>query len=441
MCELSNKKLCTNNKCHICYVKSFASNPYAINWSPNNDCSPRQISIRCSIKKKFICPKCGHEYETGPNSITTNHHKCIFCANLKLCDDLECNTCSAKSLLVDPICEYWSDENDKSPREIFKSSSIKVKIVCPTCKHTYEMTPATITSKENPCPCPYCCNPPQKLCGSMQCEHCLCKSFFYHEKAEYWSEKNDTTPILVFMGSKKKFWFKCYCGHEFLTSLYSITGLNSWCPFCCPIPKKLCNNENCRMCYLNSFASCYQSIFMTDDNEKTARQIAKYSGIKCSFHCINCNNIYIAAVYSVTRGSWCNCRHNKTENKLYEFLKTIINTEIKRQKRFDWCKRQICCSFDFFIKELGLIIELDGRQHFVQVSNWDSPEINQKNDLYKMKCCNLHNYSVIRIYQPLVWENKEDWDSQLKQAIKKYDEPTNIYIGKIYDSYRHVYNL
>lgn len=32
-----------------------------------------------------------------------------------------------------------------------------------------------------------------------------------------------------------------------------------------------------------------------------------------------------------------------------------------------------------------IIIELDVPHHFVQISNWESHEINQKTDKYKMK--------------------------------------------------------
>jgi hypothetical protein len=50
-----------------------------------------------------------------------------------------------------------------------------------------------------------------------------------------------------------------------------------------------------------------------------------------------------------------------------------------------------------------IIIELDGLQHFKQVSNWKSPDDNLINDKYKMKCVNENNYSIIRILQDDVY--------------------------------------
>ena len=39
---------------------------------------------------------------------------------------------------------------------------------------------------------------------------------------------------------------------------------------------------------------------------------------------------------------------------------------------------------DFVIEEMNIIIELDGEQHFTQVSNWTSPEIQVEKDKYKI---------------------------------------------------------
>lgn len=68
--------------------------------------------------------------------------------------------------------------------------------------------------------------------------------------------------------------------------------------------------------------------------------------------------------------------------------------------------------------------------------NWDSPAKIQKNDKYKMKLANENGYSVIRIFQVDVWNDKNDWENNLNKAIKKYNNPTNIFIGKTYDQYK-----
>lgn len=80
--------------------------------------------------------------------------------------------------------------------------------------------------------------------------------------------------------------------------------------------------------------------------------------------------------------TWCPFCVNKTETKLYEWLKKFY-PEVKVQVKYNWCKNNRCLPFDFCIEDLKLIIELDGDQHFKQVSNWTSVEKIQITDRKK----------------------------------------------------------
>ena len=91
---------------------------------------------------------------------------------------------------------------------------------------------------------------------------------------------------------------------------------------------------------------------------------------------------------------------------------------IKRQFKTEWCKNTKYLPFDFVIDERRIIIELDGPQHFKQVSNWISPEINLTNDLFKMDCANKNGFSVIRILQEDVLHDRYDWLSELINKIE-----------------------
>ncbi len=94
----------------------------------------------------------------------------------------------------------------------------------------------------------------------------------------------------------------------------------------------------------------------------------------------------------------------------YEKLKTIY-PELEQQYKTDWCKNlktKRYLPFDFVLNNYKIIIELDGSQHFIQVSNWKASDENLINDKYKMKCANDNNYSVIRIIQYNVYNDKYD---------------------------------
>ena len=75
--------------------------------------------------------------------------------------------------------------------------------------------------------------------------------------------------------------------------------------------------------------------------------------------------------------------------------------------------------FDFVIEELKIIIELDGEQHFAQVSNWTSPEIQIEKDKYKINCANNNGFSMIRLLQNDVLKDKINWIQEIKISISK----------------------
>jgi len=117
--------------------------------------------------------------------------------------------------------------------------------------------------------------------------------------------------------------------------------------------------------------------------------------------------------------SWCPFCKNKTEGILHKWLNENYKN-IVYQPRFEWCKDKRKLPFDFLLEEFKLIIELDGAQHFEQVSNWKSPEETQIVDKFKMECALKNSYSVIRIKQDDIWNNKIDWKNILINSIKLY---------------------
>jgi len=80
---------------------------------------------------------------------------------------------------------------------------------------------------------------------------------------------------------------------------------------------------------------------------------------------------------------------------------------------FTWSQNKI---YDFVIK--NIIIELDGAQHFEQVSNWQLLEKTQENDTLKNKLALENGYNMIRICQRIVWNDKEDWEKSINKCYK-----------------------
>jgi very-short-patch-repair endonuclease len=283
--------------------------------------------------------------------------------------------------------------------------------------------------------CPYCAN--KKLCDDTTCESCLNKSFALHEKSQQWSKTNgDITPIQVFKSSGKKYWFDCnICFHSFETVLSSITR-GQWCSYCSNPPKKLCDDTICEGCSNKSFASHEKSQCWSKKNgDITPRQVFRSSNTRFWFDCDKCIHQFETTLSGITRGQWCPYCYNKTEGKLYEKLKVLYPSVVTQFKQ-NWCKNITYLPYDFCIPELNIIIELDGLQHFKQVSSWKSPEETFANYKYKEQCANANNYSMIRLLQDDVWFDKYDWCKELCNAIEDIQQQpaggtvTNKYLCK-----------
>ncbi len=134
---------------------------------------------------------------------------------------------------------------------------------------------------------------------------------------------------------------------------------------------------------------------------------------------------------------------NKTEYKIYKFLKYNFScdTNIIHQFKTDFCKNKRKLPYDFCLEKFKIIIELDGCQHFKQISNWKCPKETQKVDFYKRKVANDNGYKIIRLLQKDVWFGNYDWENVLYIYIDKLadeEKITNVYLtsdSTLYDNY------
>jgi len=421
-----NNLLCNDDNCKTCFNKSFASSNKSKFWSDKNKIKPRDVFKSSSQKYYFNCNKCDHEFESTLNNITNNHW-CGYCSNDLLCNDDKCKICYNKSFASSSKSKFWSDKNEVKPRDVFKSSNCAYKFNCDKCNHEFESQLDVITRDHW---CPFCTN--KQLCDNKKCDLCFDKSFAAIDKSKYWSAKNELKPRDVFKSTDQKFYFNCdKCNHKFVSQLSSITA-GKWCIFCANL--KLCGNIKCDYCINKTFSKNEKSKYWSDKNELKPEEVFMNSQRKYIFNCNLCNNEYIATLNSINiNNTWCSCTNNKTETILFDWLKENYKN-VEKQKKFEWCKNQTYLPFDFCLEDYKILIELDGEQHFKQISNWDPPEKINKNDKYKMDIANKHNYSIIRIYQPDVFNNKNDWKCKLENSIKKYKKIINIFIGEIYNN-------
>lgn len=418
-CSATSKKLCGKYDCSSCYERSFISHPKAKFWSSKNLLKPIQVFKNSNKKYLFDCADCGHEIEMMVKNVSIGQW-CNYCNRDGLCNNESCQFCYNKSFASHPMAKNWSNKNDILPRNILKGSERKILFDCDKCNHSFESKLFSVSSGTK---CPYCTN--QKLC-QYECDLCFNKTCASHEMAKVWSQLNNFSPREIFLQSNKKIIFNCSsCSHQYETTPNHYYNRNGSCPYCAN--KYLCSLEDCQKCYDKSFASHHFANCWSDKNNNIPRNVFKGSETKFMFNCNTCNSEFESKLYNVLTGYWCPYCKNKTEAKLLSFLKENY-TDYKSQLRFNWCrysKTDNIMPFDFGFNNDKILIELDGDQHFKQVSNWDSPESVQEKDIEKINYSIKNGYSVIHIYQNEVWNDIYDWKTILKNAIENLKENKN----------------
>ncbi len=446
----SNQKLCDDGNCDPCFARSFASYEKSKFFSNKNDFTPRQIG-RSSMKMCiFDCSNCNEEYISNPNNVSKGYwckcsrknksskypnKKILAIDNKKEKKEIPVinnknNIPFEKSFATTTLSALWSTKNEKLPTDYTKYSKTICYFECDKCNHTFKKSLQNVSNGQG---CQYCSNASCLLCEDKNCNDCFIKSFASVTNSKYWSNKNEKSPRDYFKFSDFKAFFDCDCGHTFNSPISTIS-YDMWCPYCAS--KTLCGDIGCKTCFDKSFATHSKSEFFSNKNILKPHQIFKSANQKVIFDCPYCKNEYFCAPCVVSKGHWCNCIRTKTEKLLLGYLKQTYNDiVVEHQKSFEWCRNVHKLPFDFCIEEYKLIIESDGDQHITQVSTWTPPEEIQKRDVHKMNCAKQHGYSIIRIFQRDVWDDKNNWKENLHNAIitiKNSKERKDIFIGDVY---------
>jgi uncharacterized protein YqcC (DUF446 family) len=353
----SNSKLCGNIECNSCLEKSFASHEKAQHWSKKNTLKPPQVTLNSNKKFIFDCLECPHDFPASCDSINGKGSWCPYCANQQRCENIACNFCLKNSFASHEKVQYWSKKNTLKPHQVALNSHKKFIFDCSECPHDF---PTSCGNINNGKWCPYCAN--RKLCGNIECNSCLEKSFASHEKAQYWSKKNTLKPHQVALNSNKKFIFDCMeCLCEYTARCLSINS-GRWC-------------------------GCLK--------KKTETKLKMWL----------LNQPCIKNVKHLWRPKWCSTEYmcmKKGQSKIgrhqyeYDFLVTLPN-----KKQF--------------------IIELNGRQHYEDVKFFKSKVLDvQIRDEYKERRARERGIPTICIRQEDVWVDKNNWEEHLNKQLVKF---------------------
>jgi very-short-patch-repair endonuclease len=309
---------------------------------------------------------------------------------------------------------------------VYIKANDKVIITCVNCKNDFKMTPNKHLSRRDGC----------KLCSRQKCaDDQRSNADDFIKKSELKHVDENGVPIygyksVNYINSKTHVLITCKKHGDF----EQIPSNHLWGYGC-----NHCSNENSGNSQrLTTEQFIEKSKIIHADKYDYSNVVYINAITKVIIICVNCKNDFDQTPNNHLNGN--NCPHckNKTEQKLYDALKPLYPSIITQFKQ-EWCKKARCLPFDFCIPEHNIIIELDGAQHFIQVSNWTSPEETYENDIFKETCANENGYSVIRILQEDVFGDKYDWLSKLQTEIENIIKDDTI-IHNIYMCENDEYN-
>lgn len=190
------------------------------------------------------------------------------------------------------------------------------------------------------------------------------------------------------------------------------TKKSNRCPYC--VNFALCENDKCKPCYERSFA--FHASSKNWDYERNGdivpRQVPLKGGINYWLKCSVCQNSYQTTLQK--GGSRCpDCFYYKSERLVSDFL-SEIGLNFIPQMKFAWSGKS---SFDFYLPETQILIEVDGAQHFRQIKNWTSPQIQQERDVKKMQLAIENGFMVVRICEGDMHKASFDWRKMLEDVL------------------------
>lgn len=414
-CSDPPKRICKHNSI-VCLKPELASQ-----WHPtdNKDLNPEEYSLgsnesilwQCPINQqhKWPAPICSRIRSDG--TITS----CSICLNQRA-DQTNCLLTTHPDLAA-----QWhpTKNGDLKPTMVTAGHAGKVWWFCSKlstadctteeCKHEWDATVTNRTIHNVGCP----------ICSAKGATRDLCKHrYIDHTHPEIASQfhpnKNgDLRVNKILSGSPKPVWWICHklstsectdsCRHEWKTSPANRIGIERKCPFCSDPPKQICVHKSITTTHphiAKQWHPTKNGVLRSDDYSFGSDTKVWWACTKDLTH-----EWETAIKNRCCRGSDCIHCFRKSEAKLLAYLRKYYPS-VQTQFRLESCRQ---LRFDFYIPELNIIIELDGEQHFRQVSNWHPPVQTAKRDVFKMLKAEEKGIKVIRISQQDVWKKDDDW--------------------------------
>lgn len=259
----------------------------------------------------------------------------------------------------------------------YKGSKTNVEIICPD-HGVFQQTPNNHLRQA----CPICAGR-----GKMTTQRFIQISMQKHGSNQYDYSKvscsSNTDEVII--GCSTHGWFKQQVRKHLL---------GHGCPLCNQ-PRKPTTSE-----FIQKIAKVH--------GNKYDYSLVKYEtsnhpvAIICNLH-----GVFYASPDNLYAGKGCPiCKESNLERELANML-NHIGAKYERQKRFDWLRYKQPQSLDFYLPDIKVAIECQGRQHYVPIDFFGGEKSfsdSVARDVNKQKLCEAHEISVIYFTSPKIYE-------------------------------------
>jgi very-short-patch-repair endonuclease len=353
--------------------------------------SATKVNIWCTIHEEFFLQTPGAHVASKPQG-------CPKCGHKKRSD----------------FCRSNADEFIKKAEAfhgkgkylyhlvIYINNSTKVDIWCVKCNEIRKQCPSSHL------------NHGCKVCGKeiSALKQLKDENVFIKEAIEIHGEDKYSYDKVIYTGAHNK--VKIYCKkHEYYFEQTPHSHVHH---------KSLC--VKCGYEYVSLLTRKDQDVFIKEAVEIHGEDKYSYNKVeyvnsktKINIYCKKHKKYFLQEPHCHLSGQGCPSCINKTEGMLHDWLLKNITKDVISQFKFNNSKFKY--DFMFSYKNKKIILELDGEQHFIQVSNWKSPEHAKQRDIEKIILANEEGYHILHLLQDDVYYNKNNWDKKLIKYLNK----------------------
>lgn len=265
---------------------------------------------------------------------------------------------------------------------VYKNKNTKVIIICKTHGEFKQTPNAHLNGKQG---CPKCSIERIGILGRLTQDQVIKKFRKIHGNTYIYNK-------VVYISYNKKVIITCRIHGDFKQKPNNHIDNKNGCPKCGNLSRRVILTDTCDV-FIGKAKLIHDNLYTYEYVDYINSRVKVK--INCQKHGIfkQRPNLHIS-------GQGCpKCNNSKGEMAVEKYLKEN-GYKYKPQKKFKKCVNKRKLPFDFYLPELNLCIEYDGKQHFEPVDHFGGEDafiLQQIKDSIKNEYCHQYNRGLIRI--------------------------------------------